>query len=73
MNPAGVLHPGLPVGYVAPPFTLDAAVTSLLGGGGLSAADVQYLDALGNHNGRFDVGDFQAYLRTLNGLPGSAP
>ncbi len=69
VNPAGVALPGQPVGYVAPRFPLDVAAASLLGGGGLSAADLQYLDALGNHNGRYDVGDLQAYLRTVGGLP----
>lgn len=72
VNPAGVAHRGLPVGFAAR-FTPEAAAAELLGGGGLGAADLQFLDAIGNHNGRFDVGDFQAYLRTLNGLPGSAP
>src|SRR5438132_1269171 len=71
VNPAGVAHPGQPVGYVAPRFPLDVAAASLLGGGGLSAADLQYLDALGNHNGRYDVGDLQAYLRTVGALPGA--
>ncbi len=72
MNPAGVTQRGLPVGQVPPPFTLDVAAASLLGAGGLSPADAQFLDALGNHNGRFDVGDFQAYLRSVGGLPGPA-
>jgi len=71
VNPAGVAHPGQPVGYVAPPIPLDVAAASLLGGGGLSAADLQYLDALGNNNGRYDVGDLQAYLRTVGALPGA--
>jgi hypothetical protein len=56
---------------VAPPFTIDVAAEGLLGAGGLSAADERYLDALGNHNGRYDVGDLQAYLRLVGGL--SAP
>jgi len=73
VNPAGVAHPGLPVGVAAPSFTAEVAAAALLGAGGLSAADVQYLDALGNQNGHYDVGDFQAFLRTLHGLPGSAP
>jgi len=72
MNPDGVTQRGLPVGQVPPPFTLDVAAASLLGAGGLSPADAQFLDALGNHNGRYDVGDFQAYLRTVGGLPGVA-
>jgi len=66
VNPAAVRQRGLP-GYVTPPFSLDVAAAGLLGAGGLSAADVQYLDALGNHNGRYDVGDFRAYLRVLQG------
>jgi hypothetical protein len=71
VSPAGVRHPGLPVGFTAP-FTPEVAAAGLLGGGGLSPADLEFLDRLGNGNGRFDVGDFQAYLRTLNGLPVAA-
>jgi hypothetical protein len=71
LNPAGIAHPGLPAQPAAPPFTLESAAASLLGAGGLSAADAQFLDAAGNHNGRYDVGDFQAYLRTIGALPGS--
>jgi sugar lactone lactonase YvrE len=73
VNPAGLEHPGLPLGgYVPPAFTPDVAAAGLLGAGGLSAADLEYLDALGNHNGRYDVGDLQAYLRVVGGLPASA-
>jgi len=72
VNPAGVEHAGYPVGFVPPPFSLDVAVASLLGAGGLSAADVQYLDALGNHNGRYDVGDLRAYLTLVGDLPEAA-
>jgi pre-peptidase len=68
VNPTGVQHPGLPVGFSAP-FTPEVAAASLLGDGGLSAAQLRFLDEVGNRNGRFDVGDFQAYLRTINGLP----
>jgi hypothetical protein len=70
VNPAGVAHPGLPLGFSAPAFTREAAVAALLGAGGLSAADLQVLDGLGNHNGRYDVGDLRAYLITLGGVPG---
>lgn len=69
MNPQGIAHPGLPLGFVQPGFTLDAAVAGLLGGEGLSPADAQLLDALGNHNGRYDVGDLQSYLATVGNLP----
>ena len=70
-NPAGVAHRGLALGYVAPSFTLETAAASLLGATGLSAADSVYLDALGNHNGRYDVGDFHAFLRALDALSGA--
>jgi pre-peptidase len=69
VNPAGVAHPGLPVGFVPLVIPLDVAAGGLLGGGGLSAADLQFLDTLGNRNGRYDVGDFQAYLRSVGRLP----
>lgn len=64
MNPAGVTLPGLP-GFVAAPFTPDVAAAALLGGAGLRPEDLQYLDAIGNHNGRYDIGDLQAYLRVV--------
>jgi hypothetical protein len=32
---------------------------------GLTPGDAQLLDAIGNHNGRYDVGDLQAYLQTV--------
>ena len=72
MNPAGVAHPGLP-GFMPPPFPIDVAVASLLGGAALSPADRQYLDGLGNHNGRYDVGDLAAYLKLINDLAGRNP
>lgn len=73
VNPAAVALRGLPVGFTAR-FAPEVAAAALLGGGALSAADQQFLDGLGNRNGRYDVGDFQAYLRSINGLPaGRAP
>jgi hypothetical protein len=33
---------------------------------------VQYLDNLGNKNGRLDVGDFRAYLRSQGQLSGAS-
>ena len=72
LNPAGVEHPGLPVGFVPPSFTPAAAAASLLGGGSLSAADLRYLDARGNGNGRYDVGDLQAYLKLVADLAETA-
>lgn len=45
--------------------TVDAtaAARALLGGQPLDAATVAYLDAIGNQNGSFDVGDYLAWLR----------
>ncbi len=64
MNSAGIALPGLP-GFMPAPFPPDVAAAALLGGGGLRTEDLQYLDAVGNHNGRYDVGDLQAYLRVV--------
>lgn len=72
LNPAGVRQPGQPPGFTAL-FTVDQAAASLLGKNGLRAADLQFLDDIGNHNGRYDVGDLQAYLRALGAVGGSAP
>lgn len=74
VNPAGVAHPGQPLGgYLSQVLTAEVAAASLLGAGTLSAADLQYLDALGNQNGRYDIGDLQAYLRTLDASSQTAP
>ncbi|MEP6591538.1 MAG: M6 family metalloprotease domain-containing protein [Gemmatimonadota bacterium] len=40
-----------------------AAVRALLGGPALDAAARDYLDAVGNRNGSFDVGDYLSWLR----------
>jgi len=48
------------VDYVAAP--LDSVVTQLLGGHGLTPPQVLLLDSRGNGNGRFDLGDFVAWL-----------
>ena len=40
----------------------DSAIAQLTVGSGLSASDRTLLDDLGNGNGRFDVGDFVAWL-----------
>jgi len=34
---------------------------------------LRFLDLQGNRNGRYDVGDFRAYLRSQNQLPAAAP
>ena len=52
-----------------PTVTVDAAAQHLLGGAQLDAASQRYLDLLGNKNGRFDAGDFRAFLRANGQLP----
>jgi hypothetical protein len=69
VNPAGVADVGLSVGYV-PSFNVAAAAAGLLGASSLSAADQHYLDTVGNRNGRYDVGDLQAYIKMTEGLSG---
>jgi hypothetical protein len=44
--------------------TTDDLLRALAGEGTLSAGQVRYLDALGNGNGRFDLGDFLAWLES---------
>ena len=45
------------------PIDAAAAARALLGGPALSAAAVAYLDAIGNQNGGYDIGDYAAWLR----------
>jgi hypothetical protein len=40
-----------------------AAVRAVLGGAPLDPAAARYLDAIGNRNGAYDVGDYLAWLR----------
>ncbi len=48
---------------VAPPhLAIDAVLAHVLGGSGLRAADVEYLDRVGNRNGRLDIGDLRHWL-----------
>ena len=57
----------------APPVQVSETdiANALLGGAALPAATVEYLDNLGNKNGRLDVGDFRAYLRAQGQLSGA--
>lgn len=61
--------PGIPTGGVpAPPLSIgdiaesDCADEAAGAGEPLSDDDVRFLDAIGNNNGGYDVGDFRAYL-----------
>lgn len=58
------------VGQVA--VGVDAAANTLLGTGGLSAEQSAYLDARGNRNGVYDLGDFLAYVKASGATPSAA-
>ncbi|MFN2400054.1 MAG: hypothetical protein ABR543_15650 [Gemmatimonadaceae bacterium] len=60
---SGVRGPGFKTGISLP--TATAAANHLLGGTALTSQQAQLFDAIGNKNGRFDVGDFRAYLKAL--------
>jgi len=52
----------------APALTTSAVLGALLGtGASLTADEVRYLDLVGNRNGRYDVGDFHAFIATTGG------
>ena len=52
------------------PFSTVAAATDLIGGAALSKAQRDLLDAEGNNNGTYDLGDFLAWIdRTAQGVP----
>ena len=63
VGPIGFRFTSMPAGGVT--MTLDWARDGLLGQPVLGAAQRAYLDSLGNANGRYDVGDFLAFYRTL--------
>lgn len=69
MNPAGMRAEGFRIGAVP---SITTASLDLLGGLQLDPVVLQQLDAQGNNNGRFDVGDFRAYLRANGQLPVAA-
>jgi hypothetical protein len=58
------------IAIAAPTVSVADAASHLLGAGVLTAARERYLDFVGNHNGRYDVGDFRAFLRAASLLPG---
>ncbi|HEX4600786.1 MAG TPA: M6 family metalloprotease domain-containing protein [Gemmatimonadales bacterium] len=49
--------------FVAPLATADVVAQLLTGTSRLTPADLSALDVLGNNNGRFDVGDFLAWVK----------
>jgi hypothetical protein len=60
------------VTITVPSVSVDAASQHLLGGAQLDPALLRFLDLQGNKNGRFDVGDFRAFLRANGQLPATA-
>jgi len=50
----------------------SAVVSQLLNGTGLTPVETDYLDAAGNHNGQFDVGDFLAWVDATGAPPTAA-
>lgn len=52
--------------------TATEAVSELLGAGTLSGAQRVYLDALGNRNGVYDLGDYLALIRRSGQAPSAA-
>ena len=72
MNPAGMRAPGSRIGIDAVDVAINAAADHLLGGAQVAPAAQHFLDVQGNNNGRYDVGDFRAYLRSKGQLPAAA-
>lgn len=67
MNPAGMRAPGFRIGTTRPQMSPDNVADAILGAPGAVTAEVaHFLDLQGNRNGRLDVGDFRAYLRSLS-------
>ena len=50
----------------------STVVSQLLNGTGLTPVETDYLDAAGNHNGQFDVGDFLAWVDATGAPPTAA-
>jgi M6 family metalloprotease-like protein len=48
--------------FGAPPLSTQAVIQQILAGNGLTAADQNYLDLIGNDNAQFDLGDFLAWV-----------
>jgi hypothetical protein len=55
--------------FLAPLATADVVAQLLNGTSPLTQTDLSALDALGNNNGRFDVGDFLAWVQATGALP----
>jgi hypothetical protein len=63
----------LTIGVTRPQVPLTDVANAFLGESGAVTADQErFLDLQGNSNGRLDVADFRAYLRSISQLPVAA-
>ncbi|MEP6572005.1 MAG: M6 family metalloprotease domain-containing protein [Gemmatimonadota bacterium] len=72
-NPGGsvvIRYSVIPAGVVT--VTVAQATAHLLGTATLGAAQLGYLDGIGNHNGGYDLGDYLAFLRVMGIVSGTA-
>ncbi|HYK82371.1 MAG TPA: immune inhibitor A domain-containing protein [Gemmatimonadales bacterium] len=72
LAPGGAVSFRLRFGVLRPLATADVVAQLLTGTSSLTPADLVALDLLGNNNGRFDVGDFLAWVQAT-GVPLTAP
>ena len=65
LNSTGVRAVGARVGVDIPTILIADAAAHLMGGADqLTTAQLNYLDMQGNRNGRYDIGDFRAFVRS---------
>jgi hypothetical protein len=65
-NPAAMRAPGFRLGTTRPLMSTEEVANAVLGDPAAISDEVaHFLDLQGNRNGRLDIGDFRAYLRTL--------
>ena len=74
-NAAGISSAGLPVVPISiRGISPDDQMSTLAGHNGvLSANETHFLDAIGNRNESFDVGDFRAFLIATGTVPSPVP
>ena len=62
---------GYTLTVLRPDVSIGAAADHLLAGAQLDDVVLRFLDLQGNNNGRYDLGDFRAFLRAAGRLPAS--
>lgn len=76
LDRSAIRAPGWPVGVqgsTTVAVSVGEITVALMGGPPLTAAQIQFLDSLGNKNGVLDVGDLRAYLRSQGELTVTQP